>query len=253
MDDRIRKLERDLRLFKGLVLGIVAVLGALSLAAFREPQRTKFTEIDVERINIVEKDGTKRIAIANRDRMAPVTFYGKEYPDARRVGAGGRAGMIFFNDEGTENGGLGFSGLRRPDGTIHAMGGLTFDQYNQDEAVAVAYIDENGRRWAGLAVFDEPAVSLQPWMDSVMVFRKIADTAERARRTRAYRDVRMRESGSRASRLFAGKDVNKASVVVLSDPKGRPRVRLSVDTLGVGKLEFLDENGKVTEQLPGKN
>src|SRR5688500_6343948 len=194
MDDRIRQLELELRTFKRYAVGTIAVFGALALAAFQQPERTKFTEIDVERINIVEKHGTRRIAIANRDRMAPVTFYGKEYPDARRVGAGGRAGMIFFNDEGTENGGLGFSGRRLPDGTIHAAGGLTFDQYNQDEAVGLAYIDENGRRWAGLAVFDEPEVSLQPWMDSVMAFRKITDTAERARRTRAYREVRTKES-----------------------------------------------------------
>jgi len=252
VDDRIEKLQRDLRLFKRYVVGLTLGLGAMTLAAFQQSGRTRFTEIDVERINIVEKDGTKRLAIANSTRIAPITFYGKEYPRSRRPGANDRAGMTFFNDEGTENGGLGWSGKRMPDGEFSAMGGLTFDQYNQDEAVAVAYIDENGRRWAGLAVFDHPETSMQPYLDSLMVFRVIADSAERARRTQAYQKAVRERGEGRRQRLFAGKEITKSSVLTLADPQGRQRLRLSVDSLGKARIEFLDENGKVTDALSGK-
>jgi len=33
-------------------------------------------------------------------------------------------------------------------------------------------------------------------------------------------------------------------VIRLSDAKGKPRLKISVDAAGTPKLEFLDENGK---------
>jgi len=254
MDDRIRKLEHDLRLFKRFTIGVTTSLGALALVAFQQSERTKFIEIDVERINVVEKNGIRRLAIANSERMSPITFYGKEYPSSRTPGANNRAGLIYFNDEGTENGGIAWSGKRMPDGKFRASGVLTFDQYNQGEALALWYDDDNGRRRSGMIVYDQPEGSMQASLDSGVVFRAIADTAERTRRMQAYREARLRQSGgvrSYTPRLWIGKDPTKASLVTLSDPKGRPRLRLSVDSLGMARLEFLDENGKVTEQVSG--
>jgi len=251
VDATMQKLQRDLRLFKRYSMGMTIGLGVLVLAAFQQAGRTKFTEIDVERINIVEKDGTKRLAIANSARRPGPTFYGKEYERARRQGANDRAGMIFFNDEGTESGGMGWTGKRRPDGRFISTAGLSFDQYNQDEAIYIAYMDENGSRWAGLAVFDEPEASLQPHFDSVMVFRSIADSAERERRMQAYQQARS-QGEVRRQRLFIGKDASKASILTLADRQGRKRVRILVDSLGAARMEFLDENGKVTDQFPSK-
>jgi hypothetical protein len=36
---------------------------------FTQTQKQKFAEIDVERINIVEKDGKLRMVISNQDRL----------------------------------------------------------------------------------------------------------------------------------------------------------------------------------------
>jgi hypothetical protein len=55
----------------------------------------------------------------------------------------------------------------------------------------------------------------------------------------------------RAARVYLGRDVGKSAVLSLSDPNGRPRLRLRVDSLGKASLEFLDENGAVTSRLPG--
>jgi hypothetical protein len=51
------------------------------------------------------------------------------------------------------------------------------------------------------------------------------------------------------SRLFVGKG-GKAANVILSDPQGRPRLRLMVDSLGTAKIEFLDESGRVVQRIP---
>src|SRR5436305_13936185 len=101
------KLEKELRRLKAYAIiatlvGAVLVLTALTLQSGRQ----KFGEIDVERINIVEKDGKLKMVISNADRQHPGMVDGKIIPRE-----GGRpAGMIFFNERGDEIGGLTFMG-----------------------------------------------------------------------------------------------------------------------------------------------
>ena len=129
--------------------GVTIALISILLMAFSNKQHTRFAEIDVERINIVEKDGRVRLVISNKDRSPPPIERGVPFGYA----GGNRPGMIFYNEEGTENGGLIFSGHRDSTG-YHSSGSLTFDQYDQDQTVALQYIDQNGRRRSGLAIND---------------------------------------------------------------------------------------------------
>src|SRR5712691_5566945 len=127
-------LERQVRFLKLYVLVATLACAVFLLTAFIV-QKQKFGEIDVERINVVEKDGSTRLVISNKERSPGPIERGKSfgYPD------GGRAGMIFYNDEGTENGGLIFSG-KKENGKASAVGSLTFDQYEQDQTIALQYI-----------------------------------------------------------------------------------------------------------------
>ncbi|MGQ0715626.1 MAG: hypothetical protein ACT4PJ_18155 [Gemmatimonadaceae bacterium] len=99
------RLRRELRLLRAHAVITTSLLIVLLFGGFLQiPQRTRFTEIDVERINIVEPDGKLRMVISNRPRSTGPIYKGKPfgYP------GGSRPGIIFFNDEETENGGLGF-------------------------------------------------------------------------------------------------------------------------------------------------
>ena len=123
MSDDIR---RELRRLKGYSLLMTAAFGVMAFAAFRQgtqAQTTKFTVIDVERINIVEPDGKLRMVISNRPRSIGPIYKGQPFG----YEGGGRPGMIFFNDEGTENGGLTFTGSRGADGRYRASTGMSFD------------------------------------------------------------------------------------------------------------------------------
>src|SRR5437899_3096777 len=101
------KLERDVRFLKAYAIVSTSLFAVLSLTAFARPMRhEKFTEIDVERINVKEPDGTYRMVISNRPRSIGPIYKGKPFG----YEGGGRPGIIFFNDEGTENGGLTFEG-----------------------------------------------------------------------------------------------------------------------------------------------
>src|SRR5258708_2313118 len=122
--DRLRRDVRVLKLY-AIVATVIVLVGLLFVTSMRaQSQRQKFTEIDVERINVVDRDGHLRLVIANSERQAPGVI------DGRTIAAGRTraAGMIFFNQEGDEVGGLTFSG-RNLDGRPRASAGLTFDQY----------------------------------------------------------------------------------------------------------------------------
>lgn len=245
MDPQVR---RELRILKGYAIVITVLLGTISVTAFRQSsQKQRFTEIDVERINVVEKNGNLRMVISNRERSIGPIYKGKPfgYP------GGTRPGIIFFNDEGTENGGLTFSGQSNADGTYRSSSGLSFDQFNQDQVVYLQYADNNGRRNMGLTVADRIDLDIYDLVaerDSIMKVHP-----QGAARDSALQKWAQPRNGVpiAAERVYVGRDVRKAAVVNLSDRNGKPRIRLMVDSLGTPSLEFLDATGTVTSRLPG--
>lgn len=115
------KLEKEVRFLKRYAVVATLVCGLLTLTAFTiQNRKQKFEEIDVERINVVERDGTLRLVISNKARSSGPIQRGKAFGYA----GGERPGMIFFNDEGTEAGGLTVGG-KREDGDVRASASLT--------------------------------------------------------------------------------------------------------------------------------
>ena len=144
------KLERDVRFLK-IYAGVATLCCVVFvLSAFAQARRQKFDEIDVERINIVEKDGKLRMVISNRERQHPGIIDGKLIPRPN-----GRApGMIFFNHKGDESGGLIFD-ENGDDGQFES---LTFDKMRQDQTVGIQHLEsEDGSYFAGMRVWDRPS------------------------------------------------------------------------------------------------
>jgi hypothetical protein len=240
---------RDVRFLRWYGITTTTALLALGIMAFRQSRSPRFDEITVERINVVEKDGTLRLTISNHGRLPDPVLGGKSYP--LRTGTDGGSGLIFFNEEGNEDGGLVYQGRKTATG-YRASGGLTFDQYNQDETIALDYTDENRQRRAGLLISDRPDTTLQIFAESAMAFTRITDSAEKARRMAAFRAA-MRWKGmyGGTARAFIGKNPDKSADVSLFDRDGHPRLRMRVDSTGAPTLEFLDASGKVVMELPG--
>src|SRR5678815_2314254 len=159
--------DRDLRFLKRYAYGSTTLIVLMAATAFvRQPQKQKFTELDVERLNIVEPDGKLRMVIANRPRSIGPIYKGKPFGYA----GGNRPGIIFFNDEGTENGGLTLRGARTADGKYQASTHMSFDQFDQDQIVVLNYSDNNGVRQAGLTFSDRtsrPIIEFAQELDSV--------------------------------------------------------------------------------------
>lgn len=155
MSNELVNLRREVRMLRAfLVFGLCAV-GILALTAFqRAGTPTRFEEIDVQRINIREPDGKLRMVLSNRPRSPGGIAHGKVVG-----GDGSRPGMIFYNDEETENGGFVFEG-RSAQGGHSAGAQLSLDQYDQDQVLTLVYDDQGGKRTAGLNVFDRPDVAM---------------------------------------------------------------------------------------------
>lgn len=100
-------LQKEIRFAKLYAIVLTLVLTAVAVCGFTfAGERTKFDEIDVARKNVVEKDGTVKMVISNKERAPDAIIRGKTYP---RQG-GNSSGIIFFTDKGDECGGLAFSG-----------------------------------------------------------------------------------------------------------------------------------------------
>jgi hypothetical protein len=237
-------LERDVRFLK-IYAGIttLALLGLGTSAFIQAPGKQRFKEIDVERINVLEPNGNYRMVISNRARSIGPIAYGKPfgYP------GGTRPGIIFFNDEGTENGGLTFGG-KTEKGKFESGGHLSFDQYNQDQVIYLTYNDENGQRRMGLTVADRADVPIMEVVAQADSAKKLPEPA----RTEAMKKIMGPRNGVPmfAQRVYVGRDVARSALLNLADPMGRIRLRLKVDSLGTASLEFLDADGHVTSKLP---
>ena len=235
------KLEKEVRFLKAYAVVATLLCGVFIVTAFTfQGSKQKFGEIDVERINIVEKDGKLKLVISNAERQHPGII------DGRMLSRKRSAGLLFFNDAGDECGGLSFSGNQR-DGKGSASGLLAFDRFRQDQTVGIQYGESNGQYSAGLRVWDRPEASLGPVIDKMVAIEKMSDGPEKTAAMKALREM---AGASAAERVMVGRDREQAAVVRLSDAKGKPRMKLSVDAAGVPKLEFLDETGKVTYSLP---
>jgi hypothetical protein len=226
-----------------ILLGYCVVLttivaGVTATHAVSEPAHPVFDQIDVHRINLVENDGTLRMVIANKARFPGAIFKGKEYPHPNRD----TAGMIFFNDEGTENGGLIFGGLKGKDGKVSSFGHLSFDQYEQDQVINLEQNEYDGKRAAGLAINDYPDHSMD--IEKLSKIEAMPDGP--AKKAEVDKLIAAGEGG--AHRLFVGKR-SGVSMLALQDAKGRARLLLKVTPEGEASMQFLDETGKVVRTV----
>src|SRR5258708_25629226 len=120
---------RFLAIYSGV---LTVVFGATVLSGFApRAKKTVFDEIDVQRINVVEPDGTLRMIVSGKKKCPGIIIQGKEYPHETRQ----TAGIIFFNDEGTENGGPTLSGSKGKDGKAPSSGHLSLAQYMPEQGV----------------------------------------------------------------------------------------------------------------------
>jgi hypothetical protein len=235
--------QRFLVVYSGALTAVfvaVIFLGAKQAVSRKEA----FNEIDVQRINIVEPDGTVRMIISDTARAPGAIFRGKEYPhpDGRKV-----AGMIFYNDEGTENGGLIWGGNKGKDGKVSSHGHLSFDNYEQDQVMVIEGNQDEEGKSSFIRIMDQPDYSLEPLMQLIEKNRDLTKEQQQA----ALANF-LKSRPQPQSRLFLGRKADRSVALILKDPEGRDRIVLKVGADGTPSLQFLDASGKVLNEMPAK-
>ena len=247
-------LEHRVRVVRWIALvSLVVNTGAVTLALVVVLRATgspataalpvKLDELTVSRLNIVEPDGTPRMILASRAKFPGAPVRGKEIarPDRSDV-----AGLLFVNDEGTENGGLVQNGRLDASGKVVAGLSLTFDRFRQDQVVQVK-LDEGGDEVnAGLVINDVPSYKVFP-VDELL---RLADEAGRMAPAELEAVRRREEERGHLSHRRGYFGIRKGvSQLVLSDPQGRPRLMLSVSERGEPSIALLDETGRPVRSI----
>lgn len=195
-----------------LTYSLIVTLACATLVLGRasNPSSATFDQITVHRINVVEPDGTPTMIVSDHSSFPGMIVQGKEKPYPRPF-----AGMLFYNNEGTETGGLVFGGHKDASGQVVDSGvSLSFDKYGApQQIVQLAGVDDAHDRFSGLAING------------------------------------FTEAGVHNRRLWVGRDESDSASVALMDSEGRKRIVMQVLKDGTASLQFLDEHGKVVRQI----
>lgn len=178
--------------------------------------KSHFKEITVERLNVVEPDGTLRMVISNRDSA----------PDSAVIAGGKfrkqkRAGLTFYNELGEECGGLGFAGRTTENGESEAGAAILFDQFQHDQIIGLSYSQSGMEKEYGFEIWERPNLPMTGPGAFVGDHR----------------------------RMFIGRTSSGETAILLRDSDGNVRIRVLVDSNDVPKLEFLDRDGSVVYSL----
>jgi hypothetical protein len=226
-------MNRRLRWAFAFVCTVVTSL--LAVASASQPR--SLDEVDVQRITIFNDDGKPAVVFAGRGFLPSGLVDGAFGGEPRS-----EAGLLVYNELGEENGGYSFGGTRDEDGQPRAAMQLAFDRFGGDQQLVLGHYERRGKTSTGLQVFDSG------------LFKDYAPLVEQAKTMREGREREALEAnivaagGAAISRVFAGRGRGRASPVLLSDEKGRPRIALTVGADGQSSLEFLCENGRVFER-----
>jgi len=200
--------ERVLALYC-VILTLALLVTMRSVFASREDRA--FDRITVHRIDVREPDGTLRMVISDHTLLPGIVVHGK----ARKFNRP-QAGMLFYNDEASEIGGLIFGGHKNKRGEILDSGAsLSFDRYGANQIVSLYGVDDSTDRFAGLAVADSPSGSI--------VHR----------------------------RIWLGRGKDGVATLALMDGAGHKRLVLSVAPNGAPRIAVLSAEGKVVRTILG--
>lgn len=236
-NNALEQVVKQVRLLKIYAIAISVLLGLFIFLAFK-PDNSKqhFSEIEVERIDVVEKDGTLKMVISNNERQHPGMSQGKLLKNRDRG-----AGLIFFNSSGDECGGLVYDGTSKEAGMVFSV-----DQFRHDQVMQLQYMEDPAHksttRTYGLKLWDEPdAFPLEAQT-------RLFDSLEALHNDTLFRSAikKLSADGLLAQeRLFAGKTSNGDVGLFIRDTNGRPRVKIYVDKNNQVHLESLDAQGNV--------
>lgn len=217
---------------------LLAVITWLGYSAFAERRPGTFEEISTERLNVVGADGKHYVVISSPERQALATVNGEPVdPEQTERPV---PGLLFFNSEGDEVGGLVF-GID----SAESYQLLTFDQRKNDQVMVLRkdeYLEDGAwQRQYGLHISergDKPSTDV---LRELRQIEALTDSAARAARL----DTFWADPEHLAPlRLFLGRLYNGHHGLYLLDKQNQIKLALRVDADGNPAILVADSTGK---------
>ncbi|WP_313098590.1 hypothetical protein [Epilithonimonas sp.] len=242
-----KKIERKINFLMTYAFVSTLFIAFLAFSSFNNGEKTKnFNEIIAKKITIIGEDNLPRMVLSNENRQHPGRMNGKEWAKRERP-----AGIIFFNNQGDECGGLIYQ-TKEKDGKITSGMSFTMDNYKDDQVVQIL----NDEYYANGKSFIERGISINQFPDGTNIddrnkkieeINKITDEKERKIK---LRDL-LKKEGS-VNRLFIGKTKGNSSGLFLSGPDGQPRMMIYVDEKGNPKIQTFTNKGEIKDFIENK-
>ena len=196
--------------------------------------------LSAEKVDIVEPDGTVKLCLFNKEHLPAAVINGVKMSRS----GGGESGLMFYNEEGVECGGLIYSGKTAGAFPVSGMG-LTMDKYHQDQEIQIDHEQDTagGRPISSnlIVVTDRPDFSIDKALARL-------DSAKKAGTVQQLVDG----GAFGRQRLQLGRKFSKDVGLFLRDDQGRPRLEVLVDKDNQPHIRFYDEKGALTAELPAR-
>ncbi len=192
----------------GLLLRPYLPIAAAATQESAAARSATYDTLNVQRINVLDPDGKLRLVIANGAQMPGAILHGKTYPRS----IDNAAGLLFLDTKGDETGGLATARL-------------------QNDAVTNFSFDCTYQTTDCIRIWKQESIDGARLRESFDIFDRRPYTG--------------RVESSQGVRRITLADENQNAQLLISDPQGRPRIRIGVDKAGEPSIVMLKPDGKV--------
>lgn len=242
-----KRTERKINFFMAYAFLSTIFVFFIALNGFTPKEKVKkFDEIEVKKITVLGDDNLPRIVLSNESRQHSGRFNGKEMGKRERP-----SGIIFFNNQGDECGGLVYQ-TKIKDGKIISGMSFTMDNYNDDQVVQILndeyYADGKAYIQRGININQYPTGSnMEERNKKIEEINKLTDKKEKNLKLKEL----MEKEGS-VNRLFMGRTKGNSSGLFLSGPDGKPKMMIYVDDKGNPKIQTFNDKGEIKDFIENK-
>lgn len=240
-------IEKKVNFLMAYAIVSTVIIFFFTLTGFKNKGVDKtFDEITVKKITVVGEDRLPRIVLSNETRQHSGRMNGKEWPKRERP-----SGIIFFNNQGDECGGLVYQ-AKEKDGKIVSGMSFTMDNYKDDQVVQLLN-DEyyaNGKPYIqrGININEfPPGTNIDDRNKKIEEINKLSDEKEKKRQLN-----QLWEKEGSINRLFLGRTKGNSSGLFLSGPDGKPKMMIYVDEKGNPKIQTFNDKGEIKDLLENK-
>ncbi len=233
-------------------LVMLAFIGFILLNGFKKgDDHPHFTEVDAERVNIIGENGKPVLVLSNKNHIPGPSMNGKSYSPDVIDGRKYFAGMLFFNEQGDEVGGLIYAGIKKDSVNYSSVAHLSFDQWKQNQVMALDYNDNSKSRSSGMRIWDRPTnVPMDKQLDLLQAMVANKTDSRKVDSIRKLLIDAQNKGENGVERLFIGRK-DRVAQIQLKDKNGLVKAKLFVDNVtNEAKLEFYNEKGEVIGTFP---